>query len=393
VTLRTLHIMYMAMSEPSIDPIGGRLSSLPADEAVLLDRLRQLVRDVAAYLDRDPASLVDHLMATAMGDRSGRALLRGLWSVLVEATSHPVAVRSDALTLPVLLIAVRDLEQELLERELARGADLLGRARIALAALRDVRTVDDLFGRAAVAAGELGFDRALLSTVADGTWRLHSMHVDRDARWADEILAVGREASPVLNSGIVEHDVVVKAGAVLVHDVQENRRVNRPLAAVTRSDSYGIAPLTIDGRVVGLLHGDCYHQRRRLGERDRALLALFAEGLSQTLGRVTVLERLDALRQGLADMVGDPTAPMAHQDVGLSVPAAQVAAEHPPPEALTRREHEVMQLLASGDSNRMIARTLSITEGTAKCHVASILRKLDVSSRAEAVSVWLRPRV
>jgi DNA-binding NarL/FixJ family response regulator len=54
---------------------------------------------------------------------------------------------------------------------------------------------------------------------------------------------------------------------------------------------------------------------------------------------------------------------------------------------LTKREVEVIQLLAQGRSNKDIARRLSITEGTAKTHVKSILLKLDAISRTEAVAV------
>jgi DNA-binding NarL/FixJ family response regulator len=54
------------------------------------------------------------------------------------------------------------------------------------------------------------------------------------------------------------------------------------------------------------------------------------------------------------------------------------------PEALTDRETEVLRLLAQGQSNKEIARTLSIGEKTVKTHVSSILSKLNVSSRTQA---------
>ena len=54
---------------------------------------------------------------------------------------------------------------------------------------------------------------------------------------------------------------------------------------------------------------------------------------------------------------------------------------------LTKREVDVIQLLSQGRSNKDIARRLSITEGTAKTHVKSILLKLDAISRTEAVAV------
>lgn len=51
---------------------------------------------------------------------------------------------------------------------------------------------------------------------------------------------------------------------------------------------------------------------------------------------------------------------------------------------LTPRELEILCLLAEGQSNKVIARNLGITDGTVKLHVKAILRKLDVHSRVEA---------
>lgn len=59
-------------------------------------------------------------------------------------------------------------------------------------------------------------------------------------------------------------------------------------------------------------------------------------------------------------------------------------------ESLTRRESEVLRMLAAGLSNKEIASRLKISEHTAKFHVASILGKLGAGSRTEAVSVGIR---
>jgi len=54
---------------------------------------------------------------------------------------------------------------------------------------------------------------------------------------------------------------------------------------------------------------------------------------------------------------------------------------------LTEREQAVLRCLAEGQSNKLIARTLSITEGTVKVHVKHLLKKLNFRSRVEA-AVW-----
>jgi two-component system nitrate/nitrite response regulator NarL len=54
---------------------------------------------------------------------------------------------------------------------------------------------------------------------------------------------------------------------------------------------------------------------------------------------------------------------------------------------LTEREHEILELLAAGMSNKLIARRLDISDGTVKVHVKNLLRKLNLRSRLEA-AVW-----
>ena len=54
---------------------------------------------------------------------------------------------------------------------------------------------------------------------------------------------------------------------------------------------------------------------------------------------------------------------------------------------LTRRELEILQLVAEGHSNSQLAKMLWVTEQTIKFHLSNIYRKLDVSNRTEA-SRW-----
>lgn len=71
-------------------------------------------------------------------------------------------------------------------------------------------------------------------------------------------------------------------------------------------------------------------------------------------------------------------------------PTSDDAAEHSSIETLTPREHEVLELLAEGMSNKAIAARLLISDQTVKFHVASISGKLGAANRTEAVRRALR---
>lgn len=56
---------------------------------------------------------------------------------------------------------------------------------------------------------------------------------------------------------------------------------------------------------------------------------------------------------------------------------------------LTRRELEVLSLLAAGQSNKQIAETQSVSPNTVKFHVRNLFEKLGVHSRSQAVALYL----
>ena len=89
------------------------------------------------------------------------------------------------------------------------------------------------------------------------------------------------------------------------------------------------------------------------------------------------------------------------EELVLAIRKAVAGQRHIPPEVAARlaerlprsqlsvRELDVLRLLVGGKRNREIATALDITEGTVKLHVSSILGKLGVADRTEAVTVAL----
>ncbi|MFT5503687.1 MAG: two-component system nitrate/nitrite response regulator NarL [Gammaproteobacteria bacterium] len=96
----------------------------------------------------------------------------------------------------------------------------------------------------------------------------------------------------------------------------------------------------------------------------------------------------DSLVVALSDIVGGKTivapalAPILAKVVQGNFP--DLDDKNSPFEHLTPRETEILGLLAEGQSNKVIARNLGISDGTVKLHVKAILRKLNVHSRVEA---------
>jgi two-component system, NarL family, nitrate/nitrite response regulator NarL len=75
---------------------------------------------------------------------------------------------------------------------------------------------------------------------------------------------------------------------------------------------------------------------------------------------------------------------------GVTEPALQYSIEKPSgnirsDDLLTKREHEIVDLVCLGLRNRQIADRCDLTEGTVKIHLNSIYRKLGVASRAELI--------
>ena len=98
----------------------------------------------------------------------------------------------------------------------------------------------------------------------------------------------------------------------------------------------------------------------------------------------------DDLVAALNDIVAGKTV-VANELTGILARAVRQEKAEPVREAafsdLTPREMQILCHLAAGQSNKVIARELGISDGTVKLHVKAILRKLDVHSRVEAAVI------
>lgn len=69
---------------------------------------------------------------------------------------------------------------------------------------------------------------------------------------------------------------------------------------------------------------------------------------------------------------------------------ATIARGAPKQPALSRREREILRMVAEGASNKMIASDLYVTENTVKYHLSNILKKLNLRNRAQAAAYAIR---
>lgn len=117
--------------------------------------------------------------------------------------------------------------------------------------------------------------------------------------------------------------------------------------------------------------------------------------LTTYLGDVQALRALQAgacgyllkatLRRDLLDSIRRVHAGQRH----VQAEVASELAEHVTDPSLTRREVEILKLIATGCSNKIVADRLHISEDTVKWHVRSILEKLKANDRTHAVTIAL----
>jgi len=103
----------------------------------------------------------------------------------------------------------------------------------------------------------------------------------------------------------------------------------------------------------------------------------------------------DELIRSLNDIVSGQTVVASELTMALAkaVRGDKAAKSGSVMDQLTPREREILCLLAEGQSNKVIARNLGISDGTVKLHVKAILRKLDVHSRVEAAVIAVEQKL
>jgi LuxR family transcriptional regulator, regulator of acetate metabolism len=291
-----------------------------------------------------------------------------------------------------LLAELLSLEREIVEADYVRRSDALERVADAVRRLGEIGSPQGILDRA---ADELGTSSAFGRVVVGEVFG-DSLHVR--AIWSADDIAGAAAAleelhdSPIrLEYPLVEDEVARGQRTEIVQARVARSRGARRLSEVLGWDSYVVAALVVQGKTVGLVHADGAASGRRPDALDAEVASRYAEGLAGVFERAVLREMLQRHHHELRSAVEWMSTRLGQ----LATDAGEVSplAGAPDPglaDALTARELEVLGLLARGQTNLEIARTLVVREGTIKYHVKNILRKLGATSRADAVSRYAR---
>jgi LuxR family transcriptional regulator, regulator of acetate metabolism len=285
----------------------------------------------------------------------------------------------------------------------------------ALRCLRGAVSLPALFRHATYAICEsVGFERAAVFSLRGQTLVAESVYELGAPERHEGALRHLRPQPLELGPRLHESEVLRRRTALLVKDAVSDWRARGTLPS-TRS--YVVAPVICQQRAVGLIHADRGVTGEAVTELDRDTLWAFAEGFGYALERTLLADRLRAQSDHVLALVrsteasvtelsrpdidlpsrlaahptsGAPEHPLGAAGGDSASTAGSAAPVHELYDALTRRELEVLAMLAEGDTNAGIAQRLVVSEGTIKTHVKHILRKLGVQNRSQAVSCYFR---
>lgn len=280
------------------------------------------------------------------------------------------------------------------------GSDALSGVAPALRSLRQATSLSGLFRHATRALrDEMGFGRAALFSLRDHALVAESVHARGAPDEGRRLLECLAGAPAPLGPSMHESEVLRQRMTLLVKDAVGDTHALAPLPG-TRS--YVAAPVICEAQAVALAHADHGPHGPAVTELERRALWAFAEGLGYAMERCVLEERFRRHSDRVLGLVRSTEAsveelispagalPLAVQ----LIPRDRVASmpERDRLEMLTRREREVLAMLAEGETNARIAKRLVVSEDTVKTHVKHILRKLAVRNRSQAVSRYFHLR-
>ena len=193
--------------------------------------------------------------------------------------------------------------------------------------------------------------------------------------------------------------VIVAENPTIVEAIRMGFRNNREFNLVGRADGRRTSHQTILGAQPDVIMLDDMERSDKALELTRAIRSANENVTIIVLSVQLDPEWIDCVfSAGANALISKATRPAALATLVRESVSGHIVLRHAPRQAtggmgpactsddlpLTRREFEILQLVASGSSNAHVAHKLRVTEQTVKFHLRNIYRKLDVANRTEA---------
>jgi DNA-binding CsgD family transcriptional regulator len=364
-----------------------------AEDPLVIARAESAVAAAADHLKVPPPELTP----AALGHQL--ASLRQRLEQRIAVPSNPT---DDWAVTAEILISILRLQCELLDRDLVRRVKSISEIRHALGYLRGLPPREMIYAAAEVLSREFAFARTMISTVRGSLWLPQHVHIEEEAadphsRSLQEYIE-GRQIQ--LAEAPLETELVRKRCGVFAPSPQDDKRVFREIMEASGCFGYIGAPITVQGRAIGIIHADRPEPHGIVTMDHLEQLEAFAECLSVAFESAALEEKAAQQRVEVESLCGnvDELLSRSGRSAVWSLPVALPGARHdayyrgaqPDLPTLTSREREIMSHVATGATNGQIARCLVISEGTVKSHLKHIAKKLNTSSRAAAVATYAR---
>src|ERR1700682_227917 len=360
-------------------------------DSTVVERAEAPVAAPAAHLARSPADLTPTALGRQCDDLRQRLEQR------IALSPGPA---DESAATAELLISILRLRCELLDHDLSRRVKCLSEIRNALGDLRGLPPREMIYAAPVALSRELAFARTMISTVRGSVWLPQHLHIEDQG--ADPQSRGFREcvvgAHIRLADAPLETELVRKRCGVFVPSPTEDKRTFKELVDVAGCVGYIAAPITAQGRVIGMLHADRPGPHGMVTMDHLDQFEGFVECLSVAFESAVLEEKAAQQRVEVENLCANVdglligSAQSALQSPSGATPGQRPDAyyrrDQPAVPSLTAREREIMSYVATGATNGQIARCLVISEGTVKSHLKHIARALKTSSGAAAVAVY-----
>jgi DNA-binding CsgD family transcriptional regulator len=362
-----------------------------AEDPVVVARAEATVAAAADHLKVPPPELTP----TALGHQ-----LDNLRQGLEQRIALPSDPTGDWMITAEILISILRLQCELLDHDLSRRVKSISEIRHALGYLRGLPPRKMIYAAPEVLSREFAFARTMISTVRGSQWLPLHLHIedegaDPHGRQLFEYIT-GRHIQ--LADAPLETELVRKRCGVFAPSPMDDKRTFKGIVEASGCFGYIGAPITVQGRAIGMLHADRPEPHGIVTMDHLEQLEAFAECLSVAFESAVLEEKAAQQRVEVDHLCGNVEELLSRSSRSVFWSSPGVApAQRPDPyhrghqpivPTLTSREREIMSHVATGATNGQIARCLVISEGTVKSHLKHIAKKLNTSSRAAAVAIY-----